>query len=814
MSLDRIAIAKRAVPRTGITEIDDEAVILYSCLSRMDVALSRALASDQKKRPYTIPAPSGTDRIDVTDRTSFGRPLLDSEGTEEEQNALVFKSDSSVASGALLRLAQHAAFALKDLRRVTAERDNLKSTLTQRDEQILLLNTEVEALGKLLEGRDNPEKLFTWYKASWAQQHRDGQTRVHERHNEKEAAILNFLSKQSASSSRSRDVSMFRLLYHTSEDLLANEFRPADDAEIDKVVQLFQRPAVNTAVSGGGSHTGGANKSKRAAIKQREMRLAALTGSFPGAMPDEQAALGLALGLRQGISLPQAPPGGAKVSSPPRSEPDIDMDDLDDAPLEFQGESTGGHAASLLENVDTSRIVPPTAGDKLNAERQASTFLRQLHGLDLNKAQKLRVDDFDADTQELSMVSLKKAASVNMKRAKTRSAQSVKSASLVVTFYVNKNTRKIAKLDDAGTLLYQLRNILVEAPTTYSNLVIDRATIAGKSEVLAEQAAAIHLTSLWDDICSFDTPVVRIIQLESPDSALTELQTPLVRATHVSDLHATSDAIDEARLRRMQRLKFFRNASAAEKAAESGEDLDVPFHLQGQASCPEFDLAPKIVTSKQKPGILHFLSSNTGGVVQRWVSPIQAGIARCYTSSMIDVCTPDALVTPFKDFRSPFFMTLDEPMSSIVITLDHASVVPSGYSLCSVHPISGGLYPRSWKVEASSDNVQWTLLRTHEKDESLNRYNPTFHWSLPRAERGQPYFQHFRFTQTGLNASGTNNFCVSGIELYGRVAFVEKLTLAKPTQISMKVERSGFSTFGALPAPKVAEVGGSKGKKK
>lgn len=817
MSHDRIAIAKRAVPRTGISDIDDEAVILYSCLSRMDVALSRALATDQKKRPYTIPAPNGDDRIDVTDRTSFGRPLLEVEGSDEEQNALVFKSDSNVASGALLRLAQHAAFALKDLRHTTAERNELKAAIAQRDEEIVMLKKEVEQLGKLLEGRDDPEKLFAWYKASWAHQHRDGQTRVHESHNEREAAIVNFLSKQSASSGRSKDVSMFRLLYHTSEDLLANEFRPADDAEIDKVVQLFQRPAaiaIGGGGGGGGGHAGGAKKSKRAALKEREMRLATLTGSFPGALPDEQAALGLALGLRRGLPLLPAATAPVGVPSPPRSEPDMDIDDFDDAPAEFQNDSARNNTASLLDKVDTSRILPPTAGDKLNAERQASTFLRQLHALDLHKAQKLRVDDFDADTQELSMASLKKAASVNIKRAKTRSTQNVKSASLVVTFYVNKNSRKIAKLDDAGTLMYQLRNILIEAPTTYSNLVIDRATISGKSEVLTEQAASVHLTSMWDDICSFDTPVVRVIQLDSPDPAHIELQTPLVRMTHVSDIHDQTTADDEVRLRRMQRLKFFRNASPAEKAAESGEDADLPFHLQGQAPSPAFDLAAKIVTSKQKPGILHFLSTNTGGAVQRWVSPIQSRIARCYSSSMMDVCTPDALVTPFKDLRSPFFMTLDEPMSSVTVTLDHAVVVPSSYSFCSVHPISGGLYPRSWKVEASSDNVNWTLLRSHENDESLNRYNPTYHWELPRAERGQPYFRHFRFIQTGPNAAGTNNFCISGIEFYGRFAFVEKLALAKPTQISMKVERSGFSAFSALPPPKVVETSGAKGKKK
>lgn len=809
MSLDRIAVAKRAVPRTGVSNIDEEAIILYSCLSRMDVALSRALANDGKKKTQTIAGPTG-DRIDVTGRTSFGRPLLESGGNAEEEEALVFKSDSNVASGALLRMAQHASFAFKDLKRMATENEELKILLAKKDEELSVLRKDVETLREQVSGRENPETLFQWYKASWAQQHQQGQALVTSRHNEKEDAISSFVAKHKGSSGRTKNVSMFRLLYHTSEDLLANEFRPADDAEIDKVVQMFQRPATVVG-AGSGAHAGGAKKSKRSALREREMRLATLTGTFPGAMPDEQAAVGLALALRKGI------PGAINplATKSPRASPtqsELDLDNLDDVPMDFQ-DDLGGHR-SHLEDVDTSRIIPPSQKDRDIAGNQASAFLRQLHGLDLHKANKLRVEDFDADTQDLSAESLKKAAAVNLTRAKTRSTQNVKSASLVVTFYVNKNIRKIAKLDDAGTLMYQLRNILVEAPTTYSNLVVDRGTLAGKSEVVSGQAAAVNLTSLWDDICSFDSPVVRVIQLDGPDSSLSDLQETLERAPHVSDMKSqNAPQSDVAHQKRINLLKFFRNSSLAEKTVENGSDEELPLHLHPQALAAAYDLPPRIVTNKQKPGILYFLA--TGGEAPgRWQSPIQSTLARCYASSMVDVCTPDALVSPFKDVRSPFFMTLDEPMSSVTVSLDHAVIVPSGYSMCSVHPIAGGLYPRSWKVEASSDNVHWTLLRAHECDESLNRYNPTYHWSLSRAVRGQPYFQHFRFTQTGPNACGTHNFCMSGIELYGRVMFVEKLAVPKSSQIDMKVDRTGFSSFGPLPPPKVVDAGGAKGKGK
>jgi hypothetical protein len=170
---------------------------------------------------------------------------------------------------------------------------------------------------------------------------------------------------------------------------------------------------------------------------------------------------------------------------------------------------------------------------------------------------------------------------------------------------------------------------------------------------------------------------------------------------------------------------------------------------------------------------------------------------------MVDVCLPDAMIAPFVDQHAPFFMTQDAPLQQITISFSHVLIIPSGYSMASVHPISGGLYPRHWKVEGSIDGRSWVTLRVHENDETMCRYRPTSYWDLDRAPKGDGFFQQFRVTQLGKNAHGTNNLCVSSFEVYGRVLYVENVEVGSASALPRtKILKTGFKSFPPLPIMK------------
>jgi hypothetical protein len=65
--------------------------------------------------------------------------------------------------------------------------------------------------------------------------------------------------------------------------------------------------------------------------------------------------------------------------------------------------------------------------------------------------------------------------------------------------------------------------------------------------------------------------------------------------------------------------------------------------------------------------------------------------------------------------------------------------------------------------QGSGNGKDWTLLRRHTNDCSLDGPFATNSWSL---ETDTPY-RFFRILQTGHNSSSHNFLVVSGIELYG-----------------------------------------------
>ena len=88
-------------------------------------------------------------------------------------------------------------------------------------------------------------------------------------------------------------------------------------------------------------------------------------------------------------------------------------------------------------------------------------------------------------------------------------------------------------------------------------------------------------------------------------------------------------------------------------------------------------------------------------------------------------------------------------------------VSPTSYTL--KHGYSKGYALKSWDLEGSNDDTNWTKLSTHKNDLSL-RKSKTKTFSIP-AHSGS--YRYFRLIMTDKNSSNSWTFCLGGIELYG-----------------------------------------------
>lgn len=189
---------------------------------------------------------------------------------------------------------------------------------------------------------------------------------------------------------------------------------------------------------------------------------------------------------------------------------------------------------------------------------------------------------------------------------------------------------------------------------------------------------------------------------------------------------------------------------------------------------------------------------------------LKENMIRCYSSSTLPGTMTAALAGPYVDPTRPFFVTANESSGEYVeIFLTRAVVCPTGYGFASCHVSGAASYPRSWRLEASTDaGVSWTLLRRHTDDRTLHHACPRAVWALSSASSDKQrnssgdggaasgnctasaqsssnnnnnnntssggggegaVYSRFRISNEGPNSSGTWHLNISSIEIYGRV---------------------------------------------
>ena len=97
---------------------------------------------------------------------------------------------------------------------------------------------------------------------------------------------------------------------------------------------------------------------------------------------------------------------------------------------------------------------------------------------------------------------------------------------------------------------------------------------------------------------------------------------------------------------------------------------------------------------------------------------------------------------------------------------------PSHYSIRS-NNWSGGqgsCHPKSWNIEGSNDNINWTLLDKRTNDRSLDGSGFSNTFEIEESKTTNEYFQYLRITQTDVNTFGDDNSLIfSALEYFGTI---------------------------------------------
>lgn len=74
-----------------------------------------------------------------------------------------------------------------------------------------------------------------------------------------------------------------------------------------------------------------------------------------------------------------------------------------------------------------------------------------------------------------------------------------------------------------------------------------------------------------------------------------------------------------------------------------------------------------------------------------------------------------------------------------------------------------GKYPsdalRNWTLQGSNDGKNWSVLKRHVNDASLNAGYGSASWPITDCTKS---YRHFRILQTGKNSNGNNFLCIAG----------------------------------------------------
>ena len=135
------------------------------------------------------------------------------------------------------------------------------------------------------------------------------------------------------------------------------------------------------------------------------------------------------------------------------------------------------------------------------------------------------------------------------------------------------------------------------------------------------------------------------------------------------------------------------------------------------------------------------------------------------SSSLFDSLYKPQNVTLFDS--DDHFISQNEQGSWICFDFKDHRVVPSAVTIKTRNVSQNDHHPRSWVIEASSDNNSWEILDQEDDSPHLHGGNIAHTFAMNRPNSKE--FQYIRMRQTGPNWEGENFLIVCSFEIYGRL---------------------------------------------
>ena len=151
---------------------------------------------------------------------------------------------------------------------------------------------------------------------------------------------------------------------------------------------------------------------------------------------------------------------------------------------------------------------------------------------------------------------------------------------------------------------------------------------------------------------------------------------------------------------------------------------------------------------------------------QPWRNPAESRRVAVTASSVLEDSAPLSAVVGLDVVRC---VTQPRPNSWMALDLLDKTLILTAYTLR--HYASWDIEAlRNWRLEGSLTGDEWTLLREHVNDESLNAKGKACTWTIDVTQPGcdRPH-RMFRILQTGENSNKHHYLACSGWEVYGQL---------------------------------------------
>lgn len=164
-------------------------------------------------------------------------------------------------------------------------------------------------------------------------------------------------------------------------------------------------------------------------------------------------------------------------------------------------------------------------------------------------------------------------------------------------------------------------------------------------------------------------------------------------------------------------------------------------------------------SDKEFNGIINYLSTQSRGNIFQKIN-----ISSSSTANENESFSPINSILYEDETR--YFLSGSHKNSWLCFDFKKHRIIPTNYTIRSFHALPNeGAHPKSWVIEGSNDNHDWTILDKQKDCPLLNGMNLVHTFSIENPEEKD--FRFIRIRQTMCNWVFSDCLCIDSIEFYG-----------------------------------------------